>query len=847
MNHPNGQISLIACLSGRLLPIEKVPDPVFAEKMVGDGVSIDPISQTLIAPCDGEVIQIHPSNHAVTIKTPEGVEVLMHIGLDTVTLRGKGFNPKVRVGDKVKQGDSLIDFDADYVALNARSLLTQIVITNGEMISRYQANSGNVTAGKDVVLTLNLGQATPETAASSDQIVKSEVIRVPNPTGLHARPSAVLVSLAKKYQSKITLKKGDQKANARSVVALMNLEVGNGDKIVLEAEGSDAKEAIKELTEAMNAGLGEEGTTPIAASANIVTQKIAAPAPRPRSEDPNIILGVAASPGVAVGYTHRLQHTEISVPETAGNPNQERRKLEQAIEQGKLELEALRAKLHGQADASKAAIFAAHQELLEDPELVDTANSAIDKGKSAPFAWKQSYTFQAEQLSKLQSELLAARANDLKDVGQRVLRILTGRDPEAVTYPDNTILLAEDLTPSDTATLDRTKVLGFCTVAGGSTSHVAILARSMDIPALAGTEPRILDLPDGTPVILDGSKGKLKLNPTTPEMDKVKSQQVRIATRRQTELASAMEPAITKDGHRIEVVANIGKKAEAEKSITLGGEGVGLLRTEFVFMDRDRAPTEDEQVEIYGSIAQVLGADRPLIIRTLDVGGDKPLPYLPMPHEENPFLGERGIRLGFDRPEIQRAQFRAILRASAYGKVKVMFPMIARMEEIRMAKTMMEEERQTLGVPPIEIGIMIEVPAAAILAEQFAQEVDFFSVGTNDLTQYTLAMDRGHPKLAPYVDALNPSVLALIGMTAKAANKHGKWAGICGGVAGDPQAIPLLIGLGVKELSVSVPVIPSVKAQIRRLNLAECQALAEKALQLPTATDIRALYPLEED
>jgi len=846
-NRPNGQISLIACLSGHLLPIEKVPDPVFAEKMVGDGVSIDPVSQTLISPCDGEVIQIHPSNHAVTIKTPEGVEVLMHIGLDTVTLKGKGFNPKVKVGDQVKQGDSLINFDAEYVALNARSLLTQIVITNGEMISRYQTNSGNVTAGQDVILTLNLGQTNAETATENHEVVKSEVIRVPNPTGLHARPSAVLVNLAKKYQSKITLKKGDQKANARSVVALMGLQVENGDKVVLEAEGPDAKEAIALLTEAMNAGLGEEGTTPIAAPASVATQEIAAPAPRPRSEDPNIILGVGASPGVAVGYTHRLQHTEIIVAETAANPNQERRKLEQAIEQGKLELEALRAKVHGQADASKAAIFAAHQELLEDPELVDTANSAIDKGKSAPFAWKQSYTFQAKQLSKLQNDLLAARANDLRDVGQRVLRILTGSDPEAVTYPDNTILLAEDLTPSDTATLDRGKVLGFCTVAGGSTSHVAILARSMDIPALAGTEPRILDLPDGTPVILDGSKGKLKLNPTAAEMDKVKSQQVRIAARRQGELATAMEPAITTDGHRIEVVANIGKKAEAEKSITLGGEGVGLLRTEFVFMDRDRAPTEDEQVEIYGSIAQVLGANRPIIIRTLDVGGDKPLPYIPMPHEENPFLGERGIRLCFDRPEILRTQFRAILRASAYGKVRVMFPMIARMEELTMAKTMMEEERQKLGVPPIEIGIMIEVPAAAILAEQFAQEVDFFSVGTNDLTQYTLAMDRGHPKLAPYVDALNPSVLTLIGMTAKAANKYGKWAGVCGGVAGDPQAVPLLIGLGVKELSVSVPVIPSVKAQVRRLNLSECQALAEKALQLPTAAHVRALCPLDED
>jgi phosphocarrier protein FPr len=541
-----------------------------------------------------------------------------------------------------------------------------------------------------------------------------------------------------------------------------------------------------------------------------------------------------------------VRQFDIQVEEKGGTPNEERRKLEQAIAQAKLEIEALRAKVHGQGDPKKAAIFAAHQELLEDPELMDTANSAIDKGKSAAFAWKQTYSAQAGMLAKLQNALLAERANDLRDVGARVLRILTGVTTEATTYPENTILAAEDLTPSDMANLDRSKIIGFCTVAGGATSHVSILARSMDLPAIAGTEQRVLELPDNTPVILDGSKGKLRLNPSAEEMEKTRQRQVRLKERRAAELAAKDQPAITQDGHPIEVVANIGSLADAQKGMTMGAEGVGLLRTEFVFMERSSTPTEDEQTQIYGDIVRALNGHS-IIIRTLDVGGDKPLPYIPMPHEENPFLGERGIRMCFDRPELMRGQFRAILRASQAGKVRVMFPMIVRMEEIQMAKAVMEEERQNLGVAPIPIGIMIEVPGAAVLADQLIQEVDFFSIGTNDLTQYTLAMDRGHPKLAPAIDALNPSVLTLIGMTAKAANNAGKWAGICGGVASDPQAVPILIGLGIKELSCSIPAIPSVKAQIRELTLSNCQQLAEQALKRPTAAAVRELVPLEDE
>jgi phosphocarrier protein FPr len=839
-------VRLVAPLSGYLLPIEQVPDPVFAQKMVGDGISIDPISTVLQSPCDGEVVQVHPSHHAVTIKTDDGVEVLMHIGLDTVELRGEGFTPKVQLGDRVSIGDPLIEFDIDYVAQNAKSLLTQVVVTNSDLISEFVYSSGLVQANKDIFLELVLGEGPQEDETGTGEVVASEPIVVPNPTGLHARPSAVLVNLAKKYRAKVYLKRGSDRANAKSVVALMGLQVGNGETVTLEAEGADAKEAILELTEAMRAGLGEEGAVAAPAPASIAQSALKAPPPQPKSADPNLLLGVAASSGLAVGNLFQVREQTIDVPETGEAPNKERRKLEDAIALAGLELEAIRAKVHSQGDPSKAAIFAAHAEILQDPELMDLSNSLIDKGKSAAYAWQQTYTSQAATLAKLDNELLAQRANDVRDVGMRVLRILTGAESTQMKYPHDTILVAEDLTPSDMANLDRERVVGFCTLAGGATSHVAILARSMGIPAIAGIEPGIRDLPDGTPVILNGTKGKVQLNASPEVLQQTRDRITRQKERQAEHLKHAFEPAITQDGHRMEVVANIGSLKDAQEAAKLGAEGVGLLRTEFVFMERPKAPTEDEQTGIYRSIAEVMGPDKPVIIRTLDVGGDKPLPYMPMAHEENPFLGERGIRFGFDQPELQRTQFRSILRASSAGRLRVMFPMIGRVEEIRMAKAMLEEERQQLNLPPIEVGIMIEVPSAAVMAETLAKEVDFFSVGTNDLTQYTLAVDRGHPKLAPTVDGMHPAVLRLIGLAVKGAEAHGKWVGVCGGIGSDPQGIPILIGLGVKELSVSVSMIPSIKAQVRSLTLAQCQQLAEQALNVATAAEVRNLVPLED-
>ncbi len=821
---------LISPLSGILHRIETIPDPVFAGKTLGNGISIDPISTTLLAPCAGKIIQLHRCCHALTIQHENGLEILIHIGIDTVSLNGKGFRAFVNVGDKVKPGQRLIEFDADFIAQNATSLLTQLIVLNGEMVVEYLPGPGKVIAGKDSALELKLRMTQNDKLKShSGQKLHSEKIKIINPNGLHARPVAVMSATAKNFSSDISLVRNGQSANAKSVVAVMSLDVRFNDEVYFEAIGEDANFAIQRLSKILREGLGEgahEKEKPISV------------ATAPREENPNLIYGVTASPGVAVGEVTQVRHQDISVVEDARDVHAERRKLDEALDQAKAQLSALQSSM---TDTSKAAIFAAHEEILSDPDILVSVDFIIGEKKTAAYAWKTATNSFAKNLASLKNELLAARANDVRDVGTRVLKLLVGNVAKAkIVLPDNAILIAEDLTPSDVAEIDVSRVKGFCTVAGGSTSHVAILARSFGIPALAATNPKVLEISNGSTVIIEAQKGFLRLNPSAADIARVEGEQLQNEKKRQEDLSKSNQEAKTVDGVTIEVAANIGTPTESERAMSLGADGVGLLRSEFLFLERSEAPSEDEQYEIYKKIAKSVG-DNPLIIRTLDVGGDKPLSYLPIPKEENPFLGERGIRIGLNRPEILRTQLRAILRASVTGKVMVMFPMIANTTELTQAKTILAEETKKLNAKSIPIGIMVEVPSTAILADKFAPMVDFFSVGTNDLTQYTLAMDRGNPKMAKFIDGVDPAVLRLIDMTVKAAKKHGKWVGVCGGIAGESIAVPLLIGLGVTELSVSVPSVPTIKSQVRNLKLSDCEDLAKSALTCESAAEVRDL------
>ncbi|ROZ62300.1 phosphoenolpyruvate--protein phosphotransferase [Kocuria soli] len=880
------RIDFIAPLTGVLVPIEEVPDPVFAQKMMGEGFSIDPLAGQLVAPVAGEVVDVQQSGHAVTVRSEDGLDVLMHIGLDTVALQGQGFTPLVEQGQRVTVGQPLIDFELDFLATRAKSLLTQIVIANSDRVDSLSPKSGLVKAGQDVAAEVVLaGESTNDGAAGStaagvaagagagvaagaaagaasaggSDTAIAEVI-IPNPTGMHARPAANLVNVAKDFESDIQLDKEDESGSAKSIVSILAMALAFGDKMTITATGPDAQQAVTALTEAINGGLGEDvGTLPSGTADTLATPAVEEPSQaepvhvtdEPRSGDPNVLLGVTASPGLGIGRVVQMRQTEIQVQETGEDPGQERAKLDAAIQTSINELGALQQRLVNEGSEDKAEIFGAHQEILRDPELVNQAQTGIDQGKSAAFAWRESYTGFATQLEGLQNEVLAGRAADMRDVGQRVLETLTGQHREQAELAEGTILVAEDLTPSDTAQLDRSKVVGFATTQGGASSHVAIIARSMDIPAVAGIEARALDIAEGSRVVLDGTAGKLQVNLSDEEIAGIEARQQRMAERKAVEDAAKDEPAVTTDGHQVAVVANIGGADDAREAMQHGAEGVGLLRSEFVFMERPTAPTEQEQADVYAECSRALKPGQPLVLRTLDVGGDKPLSYLPIPKEENPFLGLRGVRVGLEQPEVLRTQLRAIFAAAGAGaELHVMFPMIATIADWRAAKAIFDEEKAASGITTkVSCGIMMEVPSVAVMAQQFAAEegCDFFSVGTNDLTSYTLAMDRGHPKLAAQVDPCNPAVLTLIGQAAAALHAQGKWLGVCGGVASDPQAVPILVGLGVDELSASIPAIPSVKAKVREYSLEQCKELAAQAVTCSTPEEVRSLVPMDQD
>ncbi|MDD5628636.1 MAG: phosphoenolpyruvate--protein phosphotransferase [Elusimicrobia bacterium] len=831
-------LRLLAPLDGRIVPLDQVPDPVFAQRVVGDGVSIDPTSSVVLAPCAGEVLHAHASGHALTLRGDEGLELMIHVGVDTVQLKGEGFELKVRAGDRVAAGQELLRFAADPVARRAKSLLTQLLVTNVDRVVALTHPDGDVQAGRSVALEVSLRSAAPEAPAAGGSQASSDAILIENPTGLHARPAALLAREAKRFRSAVKVRRDGAEANAKSLVSIMSLNVKQGDKIILSAEGPDARQAVDSLARLVAGSLDAPGE--------------AAPPPKPQPapaqpQDPRAWGGVCASPGLAVGQACQFRRAEAEVVEVDEDPAAARARLSRALESAKAELEALQTRFAAEHAAAKAAIFGAHRELLDDPELLALAEAALAKGAGAAAAWKCAYQDYAGRLSRLNNELLAGRAADIKDAGWRVLRLLTGAAPQVRRLPPDCILIAEDLSPSDAAALDRSLVRGAATVGGGGTSHVAILCRALELPALAALPPAVLAIPDGAPLILDADHGFLLSAPTPAETDQARAAQDAARRRRTVELAAAREEARTKDGRRVRVAANVGQAADAEAAARLGAEGVGLCRSEFLFLGREQAPGEEEQRAAYAAIAAAFPRDE-VIIRALDVGGDKRLPYLAMAKEDNPFLGERGIRLLLERPELLRTQLRALLRASGpENRIRVMFPMVANLAEFRAAKDILDEEAKLLAVPPLPCGVMIEVPSAALLSAHLAREAAFFSIGTNDLTQYTLAMDRGNPKMAARVDALDPAVLLMIQRTVEGARVHGRGVAVCGGAAGDLQAIPLLIGLGVEELSVSPPAVPAVKAAVRRADYAACQELADRAAALGSAAEVRVLVGRQEE
>ena len=672
--------------------------------------------------------------------------------------------------------------------------------------------------------------------------MKKQSIVVKNSAGFHARPAKVFVSAAKKFESSVFVEKGDKKANAKSLVSILTLGVKSQTEISIITQGADEQKALDELIALVKSGMGdklgdsqeEKKEEVVKKSAPLLESAIMEKA----SED--FVKGIAAAPGIAIGSIYQYQKSKIEVKEESQGAEKEKTRFVDAIATAKEQLTILKTKM--ETDSSEeAAIFEVHLELLEDPNLIEPAIKKLKEKKSAAWAWQASVGERVDALKQVDDPLLAARVADLQDISNRVLRIMMGLKEQEMALPEYpVVLVASDLTPSDTATLDKDKVVGIATSLGGPTSHTAILARALAIPAIVAVGPDLLKVDNSAKVILDGDSGTLYISPQKAALEMATKALKQYKADQRVANQKAFENAVTSDGHKVEVVANIGGLADAQKALENGAEGVGLLRTEFLFLDRLTPPTIDEQLEVYKSIATLM-KDKPLIIRTLDIGGDKPLKYLDIAKEENPFLGERGIRLCLNRIKLLEDQLTAILKASVFGNIKIMFPMICDVSEWERAHKVFMEVVEKLSVKKVECGMMVEVPSSALIADVLAEKVDFFSIGTNDLTQYTLAVDRMNPTVAHLSDGLHPAVIRLIKKTVEAAHKHGKWVGVCGELGSDKAAIPILVGLGVDELSVSSPLVPRVKATIRSTNQEQNKSISLKAVACHRAAEVREL------
>ena len=564
-----------------------------------------------------------------------------------------------------------------------------------------------------------------------------------------------------------------------------------------------------------------------------------------------MISGILASPGIAFGKALLLKEDEIVIDRkkiSADKVDQEVERFLSGRAKASAQLEVIKTKAGETFGEEKEAIFEGHIMLLEDEELEQEIIALIkDKHMTADAAANEVIEGQATALEELDDEYLKERAADVRDIGKRLLRNILGLaiiDLSAIQ--DEVILVAADLTPSETAQLNLKKVLGFITDAGGRTSHTSIMARSLELPAIVGTGSITAQVKNGDYLILDAVNNQVLINPSNEQIEALRNLQAQVAEEK-AELAKLKDlPAITLDGHQVEVCANIGTVRDVEGAERNGAEGVGLYRTEFLFMDRDALPTEEEQFAAYKAVAEACGSQA-VIVRTMDIGGDKELPYMNFPKEENPFLGWRAVRIAMDRKEILRDQVRAILRASAFGKLRIMFPMIISVEEVRALKKEIEIYKQELRDEgkafdeSIEIGVMVETPAAATIARHLAKEVDFFSIGTNDLTQYTLAVDRGNDMISHLYQPMSPSVLNLIKQVIDASHAEGKWTGMCGELAGDERATLLLLGMGLDEFSMSAISIPRIKKIIRNTNFEDAKVLAEQALAQPTTDELMTL------
>jgi phosphoenolpyruvate-protein phosphotransferase/dihydroxyacetone kinase phosphotransfer subunit len=713
----------------------------------------------------------------------------------------------------------------------------------GASLEEIAIEAQNALAGKTAELGVSSGPPQPAGPSAEAGTIEEALVRLTNRLGLHARPAAKLIRKARQYGARVTLEnvtEGTGPVSGDSINGVLGLGARQGHQLRIRARGPAAQEALATLAGFIESGCGEKEES--------VKETVEPLPPPPVSPGQLQLSGIAAAAGIAIGQLVRLRHSAVEItPRADADPEAERQRLMAAIEIARDETRALYEWSKAHIGADEAGIFDAQLLFLEDPELIGGVSRILAAERvAAESAWQRETTRLADRLGALGDAYLGARAVDVADVAARVLRKLTGQGAVVQGPREPAILSAHDLTPSEVKGFDPAMVLGLCLETGGASAHSTILARALGIPVVAGLGPRISAFPDGTIVALDGEQGMVWISPDADQVEVLEDRRRQwLATRQAAEL-ERHKPAAMRDGRRIRILANINGVTEAAEALACGAEGVGVLRTEFLFLGRAAAPDEDEQTAAYRTIAESLGG-RQLSIRALDIGGDKSLPYVEIGEEANPFLGWRGIRVMLSRRDLFRTQLRAILRAGATHAVELLLPMITSVSELRDSKAMVgaaEGELEREGIPfrkNIRIGVMIEVPAAVAVADQLAREASFFSIGSNDLIQYAMAADRTNARVASIADPFQPAVLRMIRQTIEAGRDGGIQVALCGELAADPLATPLLLGLGLEEFSVSAPLIPELKRAISRWSVAEAEAVAKEVLAMDSSLSARRL------
>jgi phosphocarrier protein FPr/phosphocarrier protein len=819
-------------LSGWCADLEDSPDPAFSGKLLGDGVSIDPTLGELRAPFDGEVLTVPDTLHAVNLRAKNGAEFLIHIGIDTVKMGGKGFEAHVAAGDTVSCGQLLLRFDLEEVLRSAVSLRTPVLLLNSDRFEiSDMARPGPLNTGDLLFTVVPLALQITAEMVSSDGSRVSRTVSVGLEHGIHARPAAALIEAISGLQARVVCQMEDQAAEARSPVALMSLGVTRGDVVTVTASGPDSETALDAFVGLLEPGDVEPGPA-LQVAPEVPEADIVPP------EDGAVLRAQPASPGLAMGASFHLREAGETVRASAGSIGDELSALDSARERVRNHL----ARLSGSDDETHAGIARAHLALLDDPLITEAADGLARLGHPAGEAWQHAIDTAVESLGKVSDARLRERVDDLLDINLRMQRALAGEDPgSGPKLPDGCIVLASNLLPSQLIEMDRERVRGICLSGGGVTSHVAILAISLEIPMLVAAGATLLAVEDGSILLVDADLGELEVRPADERVRAFADRSENESRRQAEDLANAREACLTTDGQRIHFNANIASAADARKAVENGAEGCGLLRTEFLFMGRSREPGIEEQLAVYREISKALG-ERPMVVRTLDAGGAKPLSCIRHHEEDNPALGIRGLRLGLEHPELLDNQLAALMNLQHAEPLQVMIPMVSSVHEVEAVReTVYRLRGSMLETGTFRLGVMIETPAAALIADRLATMVDFFSIGTNDLTQYTLCMDRGEPRLANRLDPLHPAVLELIHKTADAAETAGIPAAVCGGAAGDPLAAPVLVGLGIRELSMPGSLIARQKAHLRRFSMDQCRQLAAASLAMRSAREVRAM------